>query len=119
MTSRLAPHEARHVPDAQMDALGGGLPLLGPEAFRYYLPRFIEFSLLHRDSEAAAYIIYNLAPDPDLDVGPRNRFLYFTPEEREALRKYIEYRIAIEDPEIDQPIIEELEKALQPWPDDV
>jgi hypothetical protein len=45
ITSRLAPYEARRVPDSQMDALSGDLPLLGPEAFRYYLPRFIEFAL--------------------------------------------------------------------------
>jgi hypothetical protein len=119
LASRLAPYEARQVPDSQMDVVGGDLPLLGPEAFRYYLPRFMEFSLLRRDSDAAAFIIYNLAPDPDLDIGPRNRFLHFTPEERESLRKYIEYRIGIEDPEIDKAIIEELEKALQPWRDDV
>ena len=102
-----------------MDVVGGDFALLGPESFRYYLPRFIEFSLLHPDSDAAAYIIYNLAPDPSLDIGSRSRFLYFTPEEREALRRYIEYRIGVEDPEIDKSTIATLTKALKPWPGDV
>lgn len=115
-TARLAPYDAAHVPDTDMHRLGQCLTLLGPEAFRYYLPRFIEFSMAHPDSDAARYIVYNLAPAADLDIGPRNRFLYFTADERKALHKYIEYLAAFEDPLMDKGAVEQ---ALQSWAHDV
>lgn len=107
IAGRLAPHEAAHVPDAEMHHLGQSLTFLGPEAFRYYLPRFIEFSMAYPDSDAARYIVYNLAPAADLDVGSRNRFLYFSTDERKALRKYIEYLASSQDPYLDEKAVDE------------
>lgn len=102
ITARLAPYEAAHVPDSEMQRLGQGLALLGPEAFRHYLPRFIEFSMAYADSDVARYIVYNLVPDADLDVGPRNRFQFFSTAERKALRKFIEHLGSSEDPCLDE-----------------
>ena len=104
------------IPDTEMRHLGQSLTFLGPEAFRYYLPRFIQFSMAHPDSDAARYILYNLAPAADLDVSPRNRFAYFSPDELKALRKYIEYLADLEDPYMDKEAVEE---ALQFWVHDV
>ena len=111
ITAKLAPYEAAHVPDAEMQGLGQGLAFLGPEAFRHYLPRFIEFSMAYPDSDAARYIVYNLVPDPDLDVGPRNRFQFFSTEERKALRKFIEHRGSSEDPYLDENAVKQALEA--------
>ena len=75
---RLGEHAVREVPNDDMHWLGDSMPLLGPKAFRYYLPRFIEFCIKTPESSLDALINYNLAPSPDLDVGDRNRFADIT-----------------------------------------
>src|SRR5262245_23342362 len=62
VAARLAPHESRRVPDEDMFWLGDSMPLLGHKAFRYYLPRFVEFCLKQPNSSADAVIDYNLGP---------------------------------------------------------
>ena len=86
IATRLAPHAVQDVPRDDLLWLGNSaMPLLGPKAFRYYLPRFIEFCLLTPQSSANAVINYNLAPSGDLDVGERNRFAQFNEAERHAV----------------------------------
>ncbi|MDF3020196.1 MAG: hypothetical protein K0Q92_1499 [Steroidobacteraceae bacterium] len=92
--------------------LGDSLPLLSPKAFRYYLPGFVAFSLTHRESSLDALINYNLAPSPSLDEGDRNRFAYFSPEEREVMAEFVGYRSSLEGAEFDR---QYLDQAVRYW----
>ena len=114
VAARLAPHESRNVPSQDMYWLGDSLPLLGPKAFRYFLPRFIEFCLRHGESSLDGLINYNLAPSASLDEGERNRFAGFTPAERSAVLEFVDYRSQLEGAEFDS---EHLEQARQFWGD--
>jgi hypothetical protein len=97
VASRLAPHEAQAVPAEDMYWLGDSLPLLAPEAFRHYLPRFLEFTMTHPDCSAEGLILFNLVPSPTLDVGPRDRFTQFTREEAQAVLAFLSYRASLPD----------------------
>jgi hypothetical protein len=112
VNERLGPHEAAFVPDDDMLWLGDTLPLLGPAAFRYYLPRFLEFCLTQPPSMIDAVINYNLAPTGDLDVGERNRFSQFTPAEARVVLEFVEHRFDEPGAELDK---EYLEKAHNYW----
>jgi hypothetical protein len=79
--------------------LSDTMSLLSQTAFRYYLPRFIEFCLKAPPGMLDAVINYNLAPTGDLDVGERNRFGSFTPAEARVVLEFVEYRVA--QPEAD------------------
>lgn len=108
IADRLALHAARDVPHEDMLWLGdSAMPLLGPKAFRYYLPRFIEFCLLTPQSSAEAVINYNLVPSGDLDVGERNRFSGFNEAERRAVLEFVEYRSSLPGSEFDQRYLED------------
>lgn len=109
---RLAPHEAALVPDDDMLWLGDSLPLLGPAAFRYYLPRFIQFCLVKPPSMLDAVIDYNLHPTGDLDVADRNRFSTFQPGEARLVLEFVEHRAC--DPDL-EPDREFLDKAWEFW----
>ena len=112
VASRLAPHEHNEVPDEDMYWLGDSLPLLSPKAFRYYLPSFVAFSLTHRESSLDALINYNLAPSPSLDEGDRDRFEYFSPEEREVMVEFVGYRASLEGADFDR---QYLDQAVRYW----
>lgn len=112
VAARLSPHAARAVPCDDMQWLGDSLPLLSPKAFRYYLPRFIEFCLATPQSSTDAVINYNLAPSASLDVGERNRFAHFADAERRAVLEFVQYRLGLPDNEFDQ---QHLEGALSFW----
>jgi hypothetical protein len=112
VTERLAPHEAARVPDEDMLWLGDSLPLLGPAAFRYYLPRFLEFCLTQPPSMLDAVLNYNLAPTGDLDLGERNRFADFTPTEARVVLEFVEYRAKGDDTDLDRAY---LDKAREFW----
>lgn len=112
VSARLAAHESGEVPDQDMYWLGDSLPLLGPKAFRYYLPNFIAFSLKHRDSSLDGVINYNLAPSASLDEGERNRFASFTRTEAGAISEFVEFRANLDGASFDRPY---LEQARQYW----
>lgn len=111
VSERLSAHAARDVPDDDMHWLGDTLPLLGPTAFRYYLPRFIEFCIKNPDSSLDALINYNLTRSPE-DVGERNRFAGFTKAEGRLILKFVELRAAGPDAEYDRVY---LDAALEYW----
>lgn len=112
VAARLSRYAARDVPHDDMLWLGDSLPLLSPKAFRYYLPRFIEFCLVTPQSSAEAVMNYNLAPSRDLDVGERNRFSQFNESERRGVLEFVEYRAALPDYEFDRKYLED---ALRFW----
>jgi hypothetical protein len=109
VAARLSAHYARDVPYDDMLWLGDSLPLLSPKAFRYYLPRFIEFCLATPNSSLAAVINYNLAPSGDLDVGERNRFFQFSEAERRAVLEFVQYRASLPESAHDRAYLEDAE----------
>lgn len=106
VTARLFPYAARDVPDEDMLWLGDSLPLLSAKAYRFYLPRFIDFTLISPHCSADAVINYNLAPSGDLDTGDRNRFVGFTEGERRLVLEFVEYRASLEEHGYDQLYLE-------------
>jgi len=108
VAARLSRYAARDVPDDEMLRLGDSLPLLSPKAFRYYLPRFIEFCLTTPESSAEAVMNCNLAPSGDLDVGERNRFAQFSEAERRVVLEFVECRAASPDYESDREFLDEV-----------
>jgi hypothetical protein len=112
VASRLARHEHDAVPDEDMYWLGDSLPLLSPKAFRYYLPSFVAFCLAHQDSSLDALINYNLAPSATLDIGERDRFAWFAPEERKVIAEFVAYRSSLEGADFDRPFLDE---AMRYW----
>lgn len=116
VSARLSGHPVQEVPHDDMLWLGDSLPLLSPKAFRYYLPRFIEFCLVTPQSSADALINYNLAPSADLDVGERNRFAHFNSAERLAILEFVEYRAASPAGEYDEKYLND---ALDFWRVDI
>jgi hypothetical protein len=112
VAQRLGPHESSRVPDDDMLWLSDSLPLLGSAAYRYYLPRFIEFCLVKPQGMLDAVINYSLSPTGDLDVGDRNRFATFTPGEARLVLEFVEHRASDPELELDR---EHLDKAWLFW----
>ena len=112
VAARLAAHSHAEVPDEDLYFLGDSLPLLSPKAFRYYLPSYVAFCMTHRDSGVDGLINYSLAPSSSLDEGERDRFAYFSPEERSVIAEFVEYRASLEEAEFDR---QYLEQARQYW----
>ena len=66
------------------------LPLLFPEAFRYFIPAYMCYTAEHPDSSIAFFTIISLGP-PDYDDFLRKRFRLFTPAERDAVIACLEF----------------------------
>jgi hypothetical protein len=93
VTARLAPHQSREVPDDDMFWLGDSMPLLGHKAFRYFLPRFIEFCLRHPNSSANGVIDYNPGPFEDLHADVTAKLHGLNAAERRALLEFVQLRL--------------------------
>ena len=66
----------QNVPDAVIEAHPEALSFLDPAGFRYYLPAYMRWSLLHfktSDSLSSDYTIYALAPSGNKGVTDWNR----------------------------------------------
>lgn len=110
---RLAPHEAAAVPDEDMEWLGDSLALLGPEALRYYLPRFLEHSLNHPESNACDVVLFHLAAEDPGEEYWAERYGVFSAEERRAIVRYLRFRSSWpESADVDG---EWLERGLRFW----
>ncbi len=99
---RLSRHEPRRVPESDMKWLGDSLPLLSPEALRYYLPRYLEFSITHRDSNACEFVLYHLSSEHPEEEYWAERYAVFSQEERDALVEYLRYRSGWAGAELEQ-----------------
>jgi hypothetical protein len=92
VAARLSPHEVRDVPAEEMRWLADSLPLLSPRALRYFLPRYLEFTLTNPESIARDNVLYHLsAEDPSEDYWVE-RYRVFTQPERFAIAEYLRYR---------------------------
>jgi hypothetical protein len=105
------------LPDETIHSHFGSLPLLSPEAFRYFIPAYMRYSLEHPDSTVAQFILYRLAPQ-DFDDFDSERFRLFTPRERGAVIAFLEFLKSkqIEGDEEDQREYEsEIDCGIEIW----
>lgn len=108
VATRLAPHQSRTVPDEDMYWLGDSLPLLSPKAFRYFIPRFVEFCLKHPDGSLDGVIDYNLGPYEDSS----EKLGIFTASERYALLEFVQFRLDSSDAHYDKQYLENAKRFL-------
>jgi hypothetical protein len=90
----------REVPDDVVHSLNA-LGLFGPMALRYYLPRYIAFSVLPTpyDSFSIDAVLYCLGPENPDEPYWVERFSAFVEDERRAIANYIATRRMWEDNE--------------------
>ena len=55
-----ARYSVREVPDDVLSYHGDSIPLLTPKAFRYFMPRYIQFTFEHPDTNATDNLLFNL-----------------------------------------------------------
>jgi hypothetical protein len=108
----LAPYEAAAVPSEALDRVCYELSLFGPQAFRYYFPRFVEHSLKNPPSILAERLGLNLRRASELDTGDRDRIKDFTVPALRTLLWYVTRRLELNDPDDDR---DELHRALAYW----
>jgi hypothetical protein len=95
-----------------MEWIGDSLPLLNPMALRYYLPRYLEFSITHQSSTACEFVLYHLAAENPEEEYWKERYTVFSPSEREAIVQYFQHRSTWPDADIDK---EWLQRGLAFW----
>jgi hypothetical protein len=104
--------EARNVPITDMEWVGDSLPLLSPKALRYYLPRYLEFSITHRTSNACEFVLYHLADEnPEKDYW-KERYSVFSQLERDAIVQYLRYRATWPDAQFEEDWVQ---RGLRYW----
>jgi len=104
-------HNKEDIEDNLIDYHGDALPLLSPKALKYFIPRYIEYGLLHQKSNAFESTLYHLAPEK-IDDYWTARFNIFLKAEKEILIQYLLLRRDCEDSEFDEPYIE---RGLKFW----
>lgn len=101
----------RELPDKVIISHSDSLPLLSPVALRYYLPRYMEFSLINQYSDAFEFILYHLAPEK-IDEYWKPRLEVFKKEEKRIIVKYLEIRKNLEEAEFEE---EWINRGLEIW----
>lgn len=91
---RLKPFDARNVPDTVLLSDQDAIAILSPVAFRYYLPRHLEFTIVHRNSSdfLVENVLYALSPDEPESPKFLEKLAAFSTEERTAVADYIATR---------------------------
>jgi len=98
-------YEVKNVPDYILHDHGDSIPFLSPIAFRYFLPRYMEFTVENPDANAAEYLLYNLSPNHRNSEFWRGRCDAFVSKEKEVIIQYLEYRRTLPDVEFDEEYI--------------
>ena len=111
-----AKYAARDVPDALIHGESAATALMTPISIRYYLPRFIAFSILPspRDSFAKDAVLYNLCPKKPHETYFAERFAMFGASERSAIANYLATRRTSEDSDYHIEMIDTLGKIWGP-----
>lgn len=93
------------------------LPLLTPEAFRYFIPAYIRYSVEHPDSTVAEFVLYRLAPKPFAEFDDE-RFRLFAPKERDTVIAFLEFLKSQPmkgDEEWQQRQRDEIDSGIETW----
>ena len=108
----LARFRARDVPDDVLSYHGDSIPLLTPKAFRYFLPRYIQFTCDHPGENATEILLFNLSPEVPSSEFWSGRCDDFSDPERESILRYLAYRKTWRDAYLDAG---EIERAIRFW----
>ena len=98
-------YDAKEVPDDLLHYHGDSIPLLSPIAFRYFLPRYVEFTYNNPDANATDNLLYNLSPDDKNSEFWKGRCDSFTKQEKQVIIQYLQYRRTLPDAEFDEEYI--------------
>ena len=99
----------RQVPDSVIKYHSDALPLFSASALRYYLPRYMEYSLLNEGSNAAESVFFELCPSP-INDWHLQRIESFTNTEKELVTRYLQAHASIY---LDD--MEDINKCLYLW----
>lgn len=104
----LAPHAPRDVPDSALGRypLYTMFPFLSAAAFRYYMPRFIDYCVANPQSMLSESLLFALARDD------YQRAATFVPIEKAVIREYLE--LITKSPDA-WPDADEVKKAGEVW----
>jgi hypothetical protein len=103
------------VPDEILRYHGDSIPFLSPKAFRYYLPRYIQFTCENPNENATDNLLFNISPDNPFSEFWSGRCDNFTTEERRAIIAYLEHRRTWPDSDVDKELIT---SGLEYWNDE-
>jgi hypothetical protein len=112
VAARLVPHQSREVPVEDMSCLADSLPLLSPRALRYFLPRYLEFTLTNPESIARDNVLYHLSAEHASEEYWVERYRVFSQNERFAIAEYLRYRQTWPDAKWEA---EHMARALENW----
>jgi hypothetical protein len=105
------------LPDDVIDSHFDSLPLLSPEAFRYFISAYMRYSLEHPDSTVAQFVLYALAPQ-DYDNFYSERFGLFRAREIKAVIAFLEFLRSCEiegDDEDQQKYESDIDSGIEIW----
>jgi len=93
------------IPDSHLEECSGALSHLDPQSWRYYLPRFMEWTLTHYQTSKSItvdYTIYSLllAEDALINQHLRERFRQLTAEQARVVCRFLQL-MAREDGHVD------------------
>jgi hypothetical protein len=107
-----APFDALDIPGSVILRHADSLPLLSPEGLRHYLPAYLLFSLRNSDSDVFQLTLFHLAPETPGDEYWGRRLAVFTPQEKAAVRAFLEFLKTA--PEFEW-YREEIDRGLSLW----
>ncbi len=100
-----AAYSVKKVTDKVMRYHGDSIPLLSAKAFRYYLPRYVQFTCEQPDENATDNLLFNLSPDKLSSEFWTGRCDDFTTVECEAIIAYLQHRRTWIDSDVDEDFI--------------
>ena len=91
---QFAKYSVRDVPKELIGFENAALPLMTPKALRYFMPRFVDFSIRpdFDDSVVIDFLLYHLGPEKMREPYWVARFGEFSDRERRAVADYIASR---------------------------
>ncbi len=107
---KFSPYKNCDLPDEIVSSFFNALVWLKPEAFRYYLPRYIEYDVQHQDYSFFGYLLYEIVPE-NFDNAFKERFIMFTDAEKEIIVQYLQIRQKTAD-DVDQ---KDIQRGLEIW----
>jgi hypothetical protein len=87
-----AKYSVAEMPDDVVEHHADSIPLLGPAAFRHYLPRYVRLTCEKPSTNVRDFLLFGLSPDDPSSAFWSGRFDAYTRGECEAVVSYLEHR---------------------------
>lgn len=113
--SELTQYMRQKIPDSYFKTHSQLVPLLSPKAFRYFLPRIMEFTIQEKLSDLSEFLLYHLGSD-EIEGEYRDywkeRISVFSENEKSIIRAYLKYRRKWDEAKFDEEFIA---RGLEIW----